>query len=166
MIAQAEVRASDTNPASAASSEGLINSQLQEEPDEPELKSPCTCRYCKGQLEVVGRLKGKETLRVKELAEAIIGILPAITAEDIEQLLAQLTNGFLRMWRLARPVHEVIPPRFVLECTPLELQAIAGLLHGCQTPTLADETSTSAGTYISGIPPPDDVISVSLCGAH
>ena len=44
----------------------------------------------------------------------------------------QLRSGIIHVWQLAEPLQEVIPSRY--DFSPLELFALAGLLHEYQLP--------------------------------
>jgi hypothetical protein len=130
--------------------------------DEANPKTACTCRHCQGQLQVLGRLKGNETLHAKSLAAAVISLLPAIAVADIQSFVQQLSSGVLHLWQLSEPLQEVIPSQY--DFTPLELFALAGLLHAYQSPTEA--ANDSQGTILSGIPPPEQGVEGELCGAY
>ena len=107
LIAEANPSNTQARAAAGASSGDSIAGRLHEDQAEPDDKSSCTCRYCNGRLEVVGRLKGTETLRVKALAAGILSLLPVISAKDLQSLLDQLAGGLLHIWRLATPLQEV-----------------------------------------------------------
>jgi hypothetical protein len=119
----------------------------------------CTCRYCEGKLQFVARLKGNETVLVKQLAMAILNLLPVITTDDLKQLVQQLCSGFLNLWQLAAPFEEVIPVRHQL--SPLQLIALAAMLHEFQSPIGADEFNP---TLTSGIPPPWESVEEGVRG--
>lgn len=103
---------------------------------------------------------------MKQLAQAILSLLPAITTDDLKQLVQQLCSGFLDLWQLAAPFEDVIPARHQL--SPLQLIALAALLHEYQSPIEgADEFDP---TLTSGIPPPREAVEEGveehLCGAY
>ena len=130
--------------------------------EEPSTKTACTCRHCQGQLQVLGRLKGNETLHAKSLAAAVISLLPAISVADIQNFVQQLCNGILHLWQLAEPLQEVIPRQY--DFTPMELFALAGLLHAYQSPS--DTAIDINGAITSGIPPPEQGVEGEVCGAY
>lgn len=111
---------------------------------------------------MLGRLKGNETLHAKSLAAAVISLLPAIAVADVQNFVRQLCGGVLHMWRLAEPLQEVIPKQY--DFTPMELFALAGLLHAYQSPTEA--AKDTEGHITSGIPPPKQGVEGEVCGAY
>lgn len=153
------------NGESADATLGVSGSQLDgqaQEEEETDNKPPCTCRHCQSPLQVVGRLKGNETLRMKELAAAVVSLLPIICVEDIQELVHQLRSGIIHVWQLAEPLQEVIPSRY--DFSPLELFALAGLLHEYQVPNKAAVDIEFGIT--SGIPPPGEGIVGSPCRVY
>ena len=147
-----------SNAASSPSTESADDALVEE----PSTKTGCTCRHCQGQLQVLGRLKGNETLHAKSLAAAVVSLLPVIAVADIQNFVQQLCSGILHTWQLAGPLQEVIPSQY--DFSPLELFALAGLLHAYQLPS--DAAIDNQGTIISGIPPPEQGVEGELCGAY
>ena len=153
------------NDQSANAASGVSGSQLDSPPqaeEESEEKTACVCRHCQGSLQVIGRLKGNETLRMKGLAAAVVSLLPAIGVEDIQRLVNQLRSGILHVWQLAEPLQEVIPTRN--DFSPLELFALAGLLHEYQLPK--DAAIDIELKTTSGIPPPGEGIAGGPCRVY
>jgi hypothetical protein len=92
----------------------------------------------------------------------VFSLLPVIAVADIQSFVQQLSSGVLHLWQLSEPLQEVIPSQY--DFTPLELFALAGLLHAYQSPT--EVAIDSQGTILSGIPPPKQGVEGELCGAY
>lgn len=61
--------------------------------DETLARQGCTCRHCKGELTVVGRLKGTPTLRLMSVAAAILSAAPLLAQWWSTELLQLLREG-------------------------------------------------------------------------
>ena len=133
---------------------------------------PLECRYCKGEMELVGRMKGTESMWIMNVAQQIVmqlaTLLPVINEAAVNELLAQVRACWLTLRFLPAPVRQLLHgQRF----TFLEMAALeARLLHELRlTPMAASlglarrSNSSQPMTSTSGIPPPvsDDVVATS-----
>ena len=142
--------------------------EMTEECDEAEedfeaaKKTPCQCRYCKGEMELVGRMKGTQTLWVMNVAQQIVLqitlLLPVINEATVRELLSQVRSCWLTLRFLPKPIRDLLRgQRF----TSLEMAALeARLLHElCLTPLAASlgldrKPKETPMVSTSGIPPP------------
>ncbi|MCA9183598.1 MAG: hypothetical protein KDA51_19185 [Planctomycetales bacterium] len=116
--------------------------------DETLARQGCTCRHCKGELTVVGRLKGTPTLRLMSVAAAILSAAPLLAQWWSTELLQLLREG-------GRLPSSGIPSsvRKLVESTswsPLEIRALVAMLEGANS----NQLSLLDGQYHVGVPPP------------
>jgi hypothetical protein len=111
-------------------------------------RSGCYCRTCQGDLELVGRLKGTETLAMQSLSQNIVFRMLSFFTEVAEvgysQLLFQLRIAWLSPRQLPQPIRDLFTGRARLtsiECGVLEAFVIEEL---------------QLRKHTSGIPPPVD----------
>ena len=120
----------------------------------------CLCRYCQGELEVLGRLKGTETQTLKRLAQDIVYRLSllfvAISVEVNAELLFQLRTAWLAPKRLPPLIRELFRyQRFSsLECGAIEAFVIDEQRKLTEQQPSNSATTLRNGQHQSGIPPP------------
>ena len=141
-----------------------LSEECDEEDDEPEVPKAkvCRCRYCQGEMELMGRLRGTESMWVMNVAQQIVlqvmTLLPLINEETIKELLFQLRTCWLTLRFLPAPIRELLRgQRF----TSLEMAALeARLLHELRLTPMAAflgldrKPKATVGPPTSGIPPP------------
>jgi hypothetical protein len=139
---------------------------LSEECDEEEPETPkanaCQCRYCGAETELVGRLRGSESLWIMNVAQQIVlqvaMLLPVINEATVHELLAQVRSCWLTLRFLPAPIRTLLRgQRF----TSLEMAALeARLLHELRQTSMAaalgieHQPRATATMVTSGIPPP------------
>ena len=103
--------------------------------DEPPLPK-CHCRYCQGDMELLGRLQGTETQAMRSLAQSVIyrtitTLLPVIGDCHLKELLVQLRGAWLvRRWLPACIRDLFVGKRLSsLECGVLEAFVVGRAAH-------------------------------------
>lgn len=116
--------------------------------DETLARQGCTCRHCKGELTVVGRLKGTPTLRLMSVAAAILSAAPLLAqwwSTELLQLLRE--GGRLPSSGIPSSVRKLVD---ATAWTLLEIRALVALLEGANS----NQLSLLDGDYHVGVPPP------------
>jgi hypothetical protein len=126
------------------------------EADSDEEKVPCkTCSRCQANLDSLGLLKGRETLKMIQLADDIDQRLTERAPLLRLEIMAVMMDMLGRVWRLRdlpTPVGGLLRGRRLqsLECSALRALLERRLPYSMQFPQAEDKPHTS------GVPPPED----------
>lgn len=149
-------------PRPVAETECDLTEECDEEKSETPKANACQCRYCGAETELVGRLRGSESLWIMNVAQQIVlqvAMLPPVINEaTVHELLAQVRSCWLTLRFLPAPIRTLLRgQRFAsLEMAALEARLLHELRQTSMAAALGIELQPKATTITitSGIPPP------------
>ena len=114
----------------------LEDEYIEDEPPAPR----CQCRYCKGEMELLGRVQGTETQAMRRLSQDVIykvsaTLFAVIRNDTIQQLLSQLRSAWLTTKQLPSSIRHLFRGNRLtsLECGVLEAFVIEELRFRCRS---------------------------------
>jgi hypothetical protein len=118
-----------------------------------------TCSRCQAKMQLLGRLRGRETLAIVRLADGIDERLAESTPLLRLELIAELIKILAGAWRLEDVPSSIRDSMRNCPTDYLELSGLKALLER-KLPMSMRTAQADEGVYTSGIPPPSRTLEV------